>query len=63
MVTSGGINLKDINVNTMESKNKEGFYFAGEVIDIDGNTGGYNLQFAFSSAYIAASAINKKSGF
>ena len=50
MTTAGGVRLDDINLRTMEAKRFPGLYFAGEVLDIDGDTGGYNLQFAFSSA-------------
>jgi len=54
MVTKGGVSLKEIDPYTMESKLVKGLYFCGEVIDIDGKTGGYNLQAAFSTAYLAA---------
>ncbi len=54
MATSGGVNLNEINPKTMESKLVNNLYFAGEVIDIDGDTGGYNLQAAFSTGYLAA---------
>ena len=54
IVTSGGINIKEINPKTMESKLADGLYFAGEVIDVDAYTGGFNLQIAFSTAYCAA---------
>jgi len=50
MVTAGGVSLDAIDLRTMESREIPGLYFAGEVLDIDGDTGGYNLQFAFSSA-------------
>lgn len=53
MVTAGGVSLKEITVKTGESKKYPGLYFAGEVLDVDGDTGGYNLQFAFSSGYNA----------
>lgn len=53
IVTSGGICLKEINPKTMESKLIKGLYFAGEVLDIDAFTGGYNLQIAFSTGYTA----------
>jgi len=53
IVTAGGIHVKEINPKTMASKQIEGLYFAGEVIDIDGYTGGYNLQAAFSTGYVA----------
>jgi len=50
MTTAGGVCLDEINLQTMETKRYPGLYFAGEVLDVDGDTGGYNLQFAFSSA-------------
>lgn len=53
IVTSGGIKVNEINSSTMESKLVEGLYFAGEVIDVDGYTGGFNLQIAFSTGYLA----------
>ncbi len=53
IVTAGGIHVKEINPKTMESKLVDGLYFAGEVIDIDGFTGGFNLQAAFSTGYVA----------
>lgn len=53
MITRGGISLKDINPRTMESRLIRGLYFAGELIDIDADTGGFNLQAAFSTGYLA----------
>lgn len=53
IVTSGGINVKEIEPKTMESKLHKGLYFAGEVLDIDALTGGYNIQIALSSGYLA----------
>jgi predicted Rossmann fold flavoprotein len=53
IVTSGGINLKEINPKTMESKLVKGLFFAGEIIDLDAFTGGFNLQIAFSTGYTA----------
>ena len=53
IVTAGGINTKEINPKTMESKLWKGLYFAGEVIDVDGYTGGFNLQIAYSTGYTA----------
>lgn len=53
IVTAGGVSLKEIDPKTMESKLIKGLFFAGEVMDIDGYTGGYNLQAAFSSGYAA----------
>jgi len=57
MVTSGGINLKEVDAKTMASRICPGLSFAGEILDVDGDTGGYNLQFAFSSAKLAADRI------
>jgi predicted Rossmann fold flavoprotein len=54
VITSGGINVKEINPSTMESKIVKNLYFAGEVIDVDAYTGGFNLQIAFCTAYLAA---------
>ena len=54
-VTSGGVSVKEINASNMESKIIKNLYFAGEVIDIDAETGGYNLQMAFSTGYLAGS--------
>jgi len=53
IITSGGINTKEINPKTMESKIVSGIYFAGEIIDVDAYTGGFNLQIAYSTGYIA----------
>ena len=53
IVTSGGICVKEINPKTMESKLCKGLFFAGEVIDVDAYTGGFNLQIAFSTGYLA----------
>lgn len=53
IVTAGGVNVKEINPKTMESKLVKGLFFAGEVLDIDAYTGGYNLQLAFSTGYAA----------
>lgn len=57
-VTCGGVQLKEINLKTMESKLHKGIYFAGEVMDIDGITGGFNFQNAWTSAYHAGISIN-----
>ena len=57
IVTAGGISLKEFNPKTMESKLVKGLYCAGEVLDIDAFTGGYNLQAAFSTGYVAAMHI------
>ena len=57
IITKGGVSVKEINPGTMESKKIPGLYFAGEVLDLDAVTGGYNLQIAWSTAYLAAQAI------
>ena len=57
IITQGGVNVKEINPSTMESKLVKNIYFAGEVIDVDAVTGGFNLQVAWSTAYAAASHI------
>ena len=57
MVTAGGVDLGEVNRKTMESKLVDGLYFAGEVLDFDGNTGGYNIQAAFSTAYLISLAL------
>tara|TARA_Y100001968_G_scaffold177265_1_gene162403 strand:- start:9097 stop:10314 length:1218 start_codon:yes stop_codon:yes gene_type:complete len=59
-VTAGGILLKEINFKTMESKICKGLYFAGEILDIDGITGGFNFQHCWTSGWIAGSAMNIK---
>ncbi len=56
-VTAGGVDLSDINLDTMESKNTNGLYFIGEVLDVDGICGGYNLTWAYTSAAKAAKGI------
>lgn len=53
VITSGGVDVKDINPKTMESKIVKGIYFAGEILDVDAYTGGFNLQIAFSTGYAA----------
>ena len=53
IITSGGISTKEINPKTMESKIVQSLYFAGEIIDVDAYTGGFNLQIAFSTGYVA----------
>ena len=57
IITKGGVDIKEINPKTMESKKVKGLYFVGEVLDLNGVTGGFNLQIAWSSAYAAASSI------
>lgn len=59
IITSGGVDVREIDPRTMESKSVPGLYFAGEIIDVDAYTGGYNLQIAFSTAHLAAvSCVN-----
>lgn len=61
-VTCGGVHLEEINFNTMESKIVPGIYFAGEVLNIDGETGGFNFQSAWTTAWVAAHAIASAEG-
>ena len=58
-VTCGGISLEEVSLSTLESKKHPGMYFAGEVLDIDAITGGFNLQAAWSTGYVVAKAITK----
>lgn len=58
-VTCGGVSLKDVNFKTMESQRCSGLYFAGEILDIDGVTGGFNFQSAWTTAWIAGHAMGK----
>lgn len=58
MVSAGGVALSEVSMKTMESKKHPGLHLIGEVLDVDGNTGGYNIQFAFSSGYVAAQHIS-----
>ncbi|MDP2877044.1 MAG: aminoacetone oxidase family FAD-binding enzyme, partial [Holophaga sp.] len=60
IVTAGGVSLKDIDPRTMGSKKIENLFFAGEVMDLDANTGGYNLQIAFSTGWLAGEAAASK---
>ena len=53
VVTQGGVDVKEINPSTMESRKLSGLYFAGEVLDVDALTGGFNLQIAWSTGYLA----------
>ena len=62
IITRGGVSVKEINSTSMESKLVKGLYFAGEIIDVDALTGGYNLQIAFSTANAAARAICESKG-
>ncbi|MBC2852009.1 NAD(P)/FAD-dependent oxidoreductase [Cetobacterium sp. 8H] len=59
MVTKGGVSLEEVNSKTMESKKVKGLYFAGEILDIDGDTGGYNIQGACSMGVLAAKSMTK----
>jgi len=59
IVTRGGVTVKEINPSTMESKLVKGLYFAGELMDVDAHTGGYNLQIAFSTGMLAGSSAAK----
>ena len=57
IITQGGVDVKEVKPKTMESKLVEGLYFAGEVLDLDGVTGGFNLQIAWSTGWAAGSHI------
>ena len=57
IITQGGIRVKEINPSTMESKLVSGLYFAGEILDLDALTGGFNLQIAWSTGHLAGSSI------
>ena len=59
IITSGGVSTKEINPRTMESKLLPGMYFAGEVIDVDAYTGGFNLQIAWCTGYVAGKSVHK----
>jgi predicted Rossmann fold flavoprotein len=59
IITSGGINIREINSATMESKIISGLYFAGEIIDVDAYTGGFNLQIAFSTGFLAGNKVSQ----
>lgn len=59
IITQGGLSVKEINPSTMESKKVEGLYAAGELLDVDGVTGGFNLQIAWSTGYLAGMAMSK----
>ena len=60
IITKGGISVKEINPSTMESNLVKGAYFVGEVLDLDALTGGYNLQIAWSTAYLAGTEIEEQ---
>ena len=59
VITAGGVSLDEITAKTLESKLVPGLYFAGEVLDLDADTGGYNLQTAFSTGYLAGISAAK----
>ena len=59
IVTRGGVSVKEINASTMEAKKVTGLYFAGEVLDVDAFTGGYNLQIAFSTGALAGKSAGE----
>jgi hypothetical protein len=59
-VTAGGVSLKDVNFKSFQSKIQENLYFAGEVLNIDGLTGGFNFQSAWTGAYIISKEISTK---
>ena len=62
IITSGGVKVSEINPSTMESKVVDDLYFAGEIIDVDAYTGGFNLQIAYSTGYLASQGIIEKMG-
>lgn len=53
LLLAGGINIKEVDPKTMESKKVHGLYFAGEILDVDAYTGGFNLQIAYSTGFVA----------
>ncbi|MDE5955363.1 MAG: NAD(P)/FAD-dependent oxidoreductase, partial [Bacteroidales bacterium] len=59
VVTAGGVSLEDVTAKTLESKVVPGLYFAGEVLDLDADTGGYNLHTAFATGYLAGESAAK----
>jgi predicted flavoprotein YhiN len=60
IVTSGGVKVKEVDPKTMESKKIHGLYFAGELLDVDGYTGGFNLQIAFCTGRLAAQSAAQR---
>ena len=60
IITQGGVDVKGINPSTMEAKKAENLYFAGEVLDVDAVTGGFNLQIAWSTGWAAGKAAAEK---
>jgi len=63
MITAGGVSVSDLDPRTMASRLVEGLYFAGEVIDVDAYTGGFNMQIAFSTGWVAGLSAAEKAGF
>jgi Predicted flavoproteins len=59
IVTSGGISVKEIDPSTMQSKLIDNLYFAGEIIDVDGYTGGFNIQIALSTGFSAGNGVKR----
>ncbi|MEG2774979.1 MAG: NAD(P)/FAD-dependent oxidoreductase, partial [Acetivibrio sp.] len=59
-VTAGGVSMLEVEKDSLESKKKKGIYFTGELLDVDGTCGGYNLQWAFSSAYAVGMNAGRK---
>jgi hypothetical protein len=59
MVTRGGVKLREVDPHTLQSKLAQGLYFAGEILDLDGPSGGFNLQMAFSTGYLAGLSAGK----
>ena len=57
IITQGGVNVKEVNPSTMESKLVKGLYFVGEILDLDALTGGFNLQIAWSTGHLAGDSI------
>ena len=62
IITQGGVDVRELRPSTMESKHVAGLYFAGEVLDVDALTGGFNLQIAWSTGYAAGSAAGGQCG-
>ena len=59
-MTAGGVSIEEITPKTLESRLTPGLYFAGELLDLDGDTGGYNLQIAFSTGYLAGISASRQ---
>ena len=60
IITQGGVDVKEVNASTMESKKIKNLYFAGEILDVDAMTGGFNLQIAWSTGYLAGSSVGER---